>query len=295
MDVLTSEHVAVKEMPCEGEVNTLANIKSEFDMLVSLQHPHVVGVKGFDVLEEEGKAYIYLEWMPGGSVSGMLSTFKYRLHEGLIRRYVRQALLGLAYLHSNGVVHRDIKPANMLVALDGTLKLSDFGTCKTISEKSSTTMKMVGTPSYMSPEAIRGSTSFASDVWALGASLVEMASGLAPWSELKLTDPIALLFHIGMSADHPAIPPHLSGDGKDFLGKCFVVDPKGRATCEVLLQHPFLSVVEGQGKDTVGAAASLEGIDAYLKTRQASNEASINDSFPMFTVGSGMTSTSTAK
>ena len=73
--------------------------------------------------------------MPGGSIAGMLRKLKDGLPEKLIRRYTRHATLGLAYLHKKGVVHRDIKPANMLVSKDGTVKLSDFGTCKTIMEK----------------------------------------------------------------------------------------------------------------------------------------------------------------
>ena len=269
LHTLTGEHVAAKRIMLRNN----PTVQREFDLMTKLAHPHVVGVRDFDLLED--RAYIYMEYMPGGSVSGMLASFKFRLHEGLIRRYVRQALLGLAYLHSQGVVHRDIKPANMLVTLDGTLKLSDFGTCKTISEKSSSTMKIVGTPSYMSPEAIRGKTSFGSDVWALGASLVEMASGHAPWSELGLSDPIALLFHIGMvpqgdgTEHHPEVPEHLSAEAKGFLKMCFVVDSKKRATCEQLLVHPFLS-------GDVPSPDGIEEIDSYLLTRESSNKSMIS-------------------
>eukprot|EP00759_Apiculatamorpha_spiralis_P047674 PhF_6_TR43324/c1_g1_i1/m.66216 len=273
MDIVTAEHVAVKEVPVEAsDLGAIDEIKKEFDMLTKLKHQHVVGVRGFDVTKDN--AYIYMEWMPGGSVQSMLSKFKFRLHENLVRRYTREALSGLAYLHSMHVVHRDIKPANMLVAQDGTLKLSDFGTCKTVSDKSSTTMKIVGTPMYMSPEAIRGKTSTASDVWALGASVVEMASGQPPWSELGVTDPIALLFNIGMSQSGPAVPEHLSSEGKDFLRLCFSIDPKERATCEVLLSHPF--VAAGDVPFPLNArqltTGGIEEIDTYMQERKVSNE-----------------------
>jgi len=131
LDLASGEHVAVKEMAAEG--CDKATLESEFNMMVRLRHTHVVSVRSFEL--QDDKAYLCMEWMPGGSIAGMLSSFKYRLHEGLIRRYTRHATLGLAYLHKEGVVHRDIKPANMLVSMDGTLKLSDFGTCKTIMEK----------------------------------------------------------------------------------------------------------------------------------------------------------------
>ena len=104
-------------------------------------------------------------------------------------------------------------------------------------------------------------------VWSLGASVVEMASGQAPWSELGLTDPIALLFHIGMvqgDDHHPGVPEHLSAECRDFLNMCFVIDPKRRATCEQLLAHPFLSTDEL-------APEGIEEIDSYLRTRESSH------------------------
>eukprot|EP00759_Apiculatamorpha_spiralis_P047677 PhF_6_TR43324/c1_g1_i4/m.66219 len=120
MDIMTAEHVAVKEINLEtSDAGHVVAVRQEFDMLTKLKHQHVVGVRGFDVTKDN--AYIYMEWMPGGSVQSMLSKFKFRLHENLVRRYTREALSGLAYLHSMHVVHRDIKPANMLVAQDGTL------------------------------------------------------------------------------------------------------------------------------------------------------------------------------
>jgi serine/threonine protein kinase len=271
MDVVTSEHVAVKEIPV-GSDDMLASSRSEFDLLTRLQHPNVVKVRGFDV--QNDKAYIFMEWMPGGSVHGMITSFKFRLHESLIQRYVKQALEGLHYLHSQSIIHRDIKPANMLVTLDGTLKLSDFGTCKTLSERSASTFKVVGTPSYMAPEAIRGKHSLASDVWSLGASVIEMASGKPPWSEKELHDPIAMLFHIGMVTGpdhHPDIPNHLSEEGKDFLKKCFVVDPAERWTTGQLLEHPFI-----HSSSAIITQENGEAVDAYMKHRQCSNFTAIN-------------------
>jgi len=277
MDVSTAEHVAVKEMPIEdkNDLTSAAALKAEFDNLVTLRHPNVVGVRGFDLCEN--KAYLYMEWMPGGSVSGMIAQFKFRLHEGLIRRYTRHVVLGLSYLHHHDVVHRDIKPGNMLVSRDGSVKLSDFGTCtKKLADKTAATMKMVGTPCYMAPEAIRGKVTPASDVWAVGASVVEMASGCPPWSELCLADPISMLFHIGMSGEHPQIPEHLSQEGKHFLARCFCIDPKDRATCEELLEHPFVvadpTTEDNQRGLEGGVPNAVEALDDYLSTRQATCE-----------------------
>ena len=216
----------------------------------------------------------------------MLASLKFRLPEALVRHCVRQVLVGLAYLHSQRVVHRDIKPANILVAMDGTMKLSDFGTCKTLSENSASTTKIVGTPIYMSPEAIRGKAIFASDVWSLGVCVVEIASGRPPWAELDesiLANPFALAFHIG-SNHHPAYPPTLSPDGKDFLDKCFVIDPAGRATCEDLMSHPFVA--------EASAAEGVEEVDTYLQMRGASVQsadiATLNRQMAMFAGAGGL-------
>ena len=122
LDATTSEHVAVKEMNIDGSDGKDEKVRREYDMLMNLRHPHVVAVKGFEV--RNGKAYIYMEYMAGGAVEAMLTRFKVRLHESLIRRYARQALLGLAFLHSKNIVHRDVKPANMLVTLDGSCQTS---------------------------------------------------------------------------------------------------------------------------------------------------------------------------
>ena len=275
LDATTSVHVAVKEMNIDGSDGKDEKVRREYDMLMNLRHPHVVAVKGFEV--RNGKAYIYMEYMAGGAVEAMLTRFKFRLHESLIRRYARQALLGLAFLHSKNIVHRDVKPANMLVTLDGTLKLSDFGTCKTIATNKSmqSTMHVTGTVPYMAPEAIRGQCTAASDVWALGCSVVEMASGAPPWSEVALTEPMALLFHIGLGQSTPSVPTHLSAAGQDFVSQCLTVDFRQRVSCEALLRHAF---VGGDGNAT---DEGIEDIDVYMCQRQIScdNVSSTDGSF----------------
>ena len=273
VDSTTAAQIAVKIIPVDSGSS---DPQAEYAMLLTLSHPHIVGVIGFDV--RDSKAYLYMEWMPGGSVASVLHSFRFRLHETLARKYIRDALLGLVYLHSQAAVHRDIKPANMLVTMDGTLKLSDFGTCKRITPDKTSTQSVTGTPSYMSPEGIRGKLGPSGDVWALGCSLVEMASGVPPWAETGLEDPIAMLFHIGCvpptGAHHPAIPPHLSSAAKKFCASCFVVDPSRRPTCEALLAHPWL---------TAAPSGDEEAMDTYLamRTRAGQGDDGTESSFCM--------------
>jgi len=119
----------------------------------------------------------------------------------------------------------------------------------------------------MSPETIREEfSSPASDVWALGASVVEMGTGKPPWAELDKNEPMALMFHIGkgLPPDRPAYPSTLSDEATDFLNKCLCVDPNQRASCEDLLQHSFL-------RDSV---MGVEDEDRYLRIRQTSGDGS---------------------
>ena len=96
---------------------------------------------------------IFLEYVPGGSIKSLVERFG-SLDEAVVRVYTRQLLLGLEYLHTNGIAHRDIKGANVLVADNGTVKLADFGASKRISTQSSTG-GIKGTPQWMAPEVIK--------------------------------------------------------------------------------------------------------------------------------------------
>ena len=98
-------------------------IKMEVDMLRSLDHPNIVKYLGTDRAEQ---CRIMLEYVPGGSIASILSTFG-PMAESIIRIFSHQALLGLRYLHEKGIIHGDIKGANLLLSETGIVKLADFG------------------------------------------------------------------------------------------------------------------------------------------------------------------------
>ena len=273
------EIVAVKEtkMDPSNRRQIRRALESEFETLKSLDHANIVRVFALTPFQET--VQIVMEWMPSGSVSDLMRKRGFRFHERVIHRYAAESLRGLAYLHGKGFLHRDIKPANMLVSGSGTLKLSDFGTCKQVvnmGQGAATTNNLTGTPYYLSPEACNGHFSVGSDVWAFACSVVEMATGEYPWSHLppEKHNPFCLVFHIGQaqgSDHHPHIPGHLSAELRALLKRCFASDPALRPTAEELLASPYFQRAENE------AAADAETADAFAVAEATAQEEASGD------------------
>eukprot|EP01133_Synstelium_polycarpum_P001107 gene1107-1263_t len=182
---------------------------------------------------------VFLEYVPGGSISFLLSKFG-PFSENVIKVYTKQILLGLQFLHNNQIIHRDIKGANILIDTKGTVKLSDFGCSKVFSGLVSQFKSMHGTPYWMAPEVIKQTGhGRSSDIWSLACTMVEMATGQPPWA--NITEMAAVMYHIASSNALPNIPSFLSPEAHDFLALCFRRDPRERPDAAALLKHPFLA------------------------------------------------------
>ncbi|WOH14371.1 hypothetical protein DCAR_0933890 [Daucus carota subsp. sativus] len=217
----------------------IKELEEEVKLLKNLSHPNIVRYLG--TVKEEETLNILLEFVSGGSISSLLGKFG-SFPEAVVRMYTKQLLLGLDYLHKNGIMHRDIKGANILVDNRGCIKLADFGASKKVVELATITgaKSMKGTPYWMAPEVIlQTGHSFSADIWSVGCTIIEMATGKPPWSEQY--QEVAALFHIGSTKSHPPIPDHLSAEAKDFLLQCLQKEPELRPTACDLLQHPFVT------------------------------------------------------
>eukprot|EP00759_Apiculatamorpha_spiralis_P013859 PhF_6_TR20549/c0_g1_i1/m.29679 len=250
LNVLNGELMAMKEITLSSD-EPPNDIMTEVRIMKRLRNDHIVSYLGCEVSKETHHMHIFMELVPGGSLSTLLLKFG-AFHENTIVVYTRQILRGLFYLHSHGVIHRDIKCSNILVNDKGVIKLSDFGLS---SEDCSTTgtssgfNNVVGTPLFMAPEVIRGCAySEASDVWALGCTVIEMATAQQPWFEREFSSPLAAMYHIAQSGTTPAIPDDLSDEAKSFIQLCHAIDPCQRGSIGNLLKHPFLdsTVMKGQ-------------------------------------------------
>ncbi|KAH0994816.1 hypothetical protein GBA52_018680 [Prunus armeniaca] len=247
MNLGSGELLAVKQVliaaNSASKEKTQAHMKEleeEVKLLKNLSHPNIVRYLG--TVREEETLNILLEFVPGGSISSLLGKFG-SFPEAVIRTYTKQLLLGLEYLHKNGIMHRDIKGANILVDNKGCIKLADFGASKQVVELAtiSGAKSMKGTPYWMAPEVIlQTGHSFSADIWSVGCTVIEMATGKPPWSQQY--QEVAALFHIGTTKSHPPIPEHLSFEAKDFLLKCLQKYANFLHFYSYnYLQHPFVT------------------------------------------------------
>jgi len=143
-------------------------------------HPHVVTI--YDVGEADGRPYIVMEHLAGGTVADAIRVGAVNREEAL--RWLREAASALDYAHRHGVVHRDIKPGNLLLALDRTLYVADFGIARLATEDTLTsTGELLGTATYLSPEQALGrAATDASDRYALAVAAFELLAGERPFT-----------------------------------------------------------------------------------------------------------------
>ncbi|GLE04455.1 hypothetical protein PINS_up013397 [Pythium insidiosum] len=238
----TGALMAAKEILIAEE--TEADVRSasrEVELLRSLRHENVVKYLGSHVDPDAKKLYIFTEWVPGGNLEHNRKRFGG--DERVIRRYTRQILQGVAYLHSKHVVHHDIKPSNLLVDQNGVVKLADFGSSRLISSSTCINNEsMRGTPNYMAPEVIKQtSRGRKSDIWSVGCSVLRLLTGRPLWGDRKFDSQVALLFFIANLAELPPLPHELSPDARSFLLQCLKLDPAARPSADELLRHPFVA------------------------------------------------------
>jgi len=218
-------------------------LEKEVEILKGLQHPNIVQFQGTCSMDD--RVQIFMNYVAGGTLSSLMNNFG-PLSEQVYKRFTQQIMSAVAYIHSKGVVHRDIKGANILIEPRGTVKLIDFGCSREMSlsrgGKDSSLMKsMKGTPFWMAPEVIRGTgCNHKSDIWSVGCTVIEMASGKPPWSE-AYDNATAIMFAIGSgNVVDPILPEDSSTEARDFVAKCITRKMDERPSAEDLLSHPFI-------------------------------------------------------
>ncbi|KAL2644890.1 hypothetical protein R1flu_012477 [Riccia fluitans] len=214
----------------------LMDVLREVSIMKKLDHPNIV--KLVEVIDDPESDYFYmvLEYVEGRWIfegSGPPGG----IGEETARRYFRDVVAGLGYLHKNHIVHGDIKPENLLISRGGRIKIGDFGVSRTFEGENDELRRSPGTPVYTAPECCLGVTyrGRAADVWALGCTLYCMVLGKYPFVGDTLQGTYERIVN-----EEFWYPEDIDPDLLNLLRGLLCKDPKKRLTLDEVANHPWL-------------------------------------------------------
>ena len=206
----------------------LGRFRRETEAVAALRHPNVVQL--YDAGDISGRPYFTMEYVEGGSLTQSLAGAQQQAQRAA--EMVATLASAVQFAHQSGFIHRDLKPGNILLAADGTPKISDFGLARSIAAGPEFTLTGVrlGTPSYMAPEQAMGKTGAvgpAVDIYALGAVLYEMLTGRPPFDGHSAAETVQKVID-----EDPAPPsclnPKIPRDLETICLKCLQKNPSRR-------------------------------------------------------------------
>jgi eukaryotic-like serine/threonine-protein kinase len=195
-----------------------------------LHHPHAIAV--YDVLEHAGRPCLIMEYLPSRSLADLIEAGA-DLPTDQLARIGSHIADALAAAHRAGIVHRDVKPANVLLAEDGTAKLTDFGISRAVGDTTVTaTGILAGTPAFLAPEVAQGhDPTWRGDIYSLGATLYTAVEGAPPFGFDD--NPMALLNRV---ASDEVPPPRQAGPLTAALSAMLYRDPERRPSARTVSQ-----------------------------------------------------------
>ncbi|XP_012283740.1 maternal embryonic leucine zipper kinase [Orussus abietinus] len=234
--VATGEKVAIKIMEKATLGDDLPRVKLEVEALKTLIHQHICRL--YQVIETESHYFMVIEYCSGGELFDHIVQ-KNRLTERESRKFFRQIVSAVAYLHSLGYAHRDLKPENVLLDKEQNLKLIDFGLCaKPKGGMQAHLYTSCGSPTYAAPELILGKKYLGSeiDIWSMGVLLYALLCGFLPFDDNNIEN----LYRKILSGKYDE-PSWLSSSSRRLIRSMLQTDPKKRITVEELCNHPWIT------------------------------------------------------
>ncbi|KAI1626971.1 calcium/calmodulin-dependent protein kinase [Exophiala viscosa] len=231
----------------QTQASAIDLIKEEIAIMKKLNHPNLVSL--IEVLDDptEDSLYMVMEMCKKGVVMKVGLEERADPYPDLVCRYFfRDLILGIEYLHAQGVVHRDIKPDNCLVTDDDVLKVVDFGVSEMFAKDSEMlTAKSAGSPAFLPPElcvARHGDVSGrAADIWSMGVTLYCLKYGRIPFEKTGIFE-----MYDAIKTDEPQFDTDEDDDFRDLITKTLEKDPQKRIKMGELREHPW---VTQHGKD----------------------------------------------
>ena len=257
LNVLTGRVVAIKSFnkkTLDSPNNeNMKKIIHETNLMRKLNHPNITKI--LEMFEDEKYILIIMEYINGGNLFSFVKKRR-KLNEKISKFLFKQIILGIKHIHSQNIVHRDVKLENILIDLNNTIKICDFGIGRILSSPDELLHDQCGTPMYMAPEILscskeKGYKGFPVDIWSAGIALYIMLSGTLPFSikndidsyidenDFKKKKNMAL--RQAIIHNEPKKIEKISEKARDLLHGLLNKDPTKRLTCDEILNHPWLN------------------------------------------------------
>ncbi|TPX58360.1 hypothetical protein PhCBS80983_g03181 [Powellomyces hirtus] len=274
----TNEIVAIKVLDLDTDDDEITDVQKEITMLSHCDSEYITRYHGSYL--NDTKLWVIMDYAAGGSMRSILKSGP--IDEKYIAIIAREVLHALVYLHKYAaIIHRDIKAANILLTDDGKVKLCDFGVAGQITMSVLRRNSFVGTPYWMAPEIIRRAQyDYKADIWSLGITIIELATGNPPFAD---QDPRKAIFLIPRT--RPArLEGKFSAALREFLALCLKEEPEERPSADELLRTKF---IRGSSRGTASLQELLarheewklghDGEDEYGMEGEDDSEAELGD------------------
>ncbi|KAA8915093.1 hypothetical protein TRICI_002752 [Trichomonascus ciferrii] len=257
----TNQVVAIKVLDLDTAEDEILDIQQEISTLSKLSHSDASNITTYYGSYLHGtKLWIIMELCIGGSVRTLLKAG--RLEEKYMSIIAREVLVGLSFIHREGIIHRDIKAANILVTNEGKVRLCDFGVAAQVTANKLKRSTIVGTPYWMAPEVITEGALYntKADIWSLGITMYEIATGNPPYSDQEAFRAIMLIprqkpARLEGSTYSPAL--------KEFVAHCLDEHPDERPSAEELGKMKFI-----KSSRNIPTSSLREVVARYMSWRE---------------------------